>query len=98
ARRGCVLRAPAQGGIAVIGELGWSSANVVGGSMGGMIAQTMALEHPDRLRSLTSMASSPSARIGRAPIRLSVKVARLLQQPLDSAQDAGRQLVDLYKL
>jgi pimeloyl-ACP methyl ester carboxylesterase len=92
------LRDMAQDAIAVIDDLGWSSANVLGGSMGGMIAQTMAIEHPDRLRSLTSIASSPSARIGRAPIRLSIKVARLLQQPLDSAQDAGRQLVELYKI
>jgi pimeloyl-ACP methyl ester carboxylesterase len=92
------LRDMAQDAIAVIDDLGWPSANVVGGSMGGMIAQTMAIEHPGRLRSLTSIASSPSARIGRAPIRLSIKVARLLQQSLHSAQDAGRQLVDLYKI
>jgi pimeloyl-ACP methyl ester carboxylesterase len=63
-----------------------------------MIAQTMAIEHPERLRSLTSIASSPSARIGRAPIRLNIKVAGLLQQPLHSAQEAGQQLVELYKI
>jgi pimeloyl-ACP methyl ester carboxylesterase len=84
--------------IAVLDDLGWSSVNVVGGSMGGMIAQTMAIEHPGRVRSLTSIASSPSARIGRAPIRLSVKVAGLLQQPLHSAREAGQQLVELYKI
>jgi pimeloyl-ACP methyl ester carboxylesterase len=88
----------ARDAIAVIDDLGWSSVNVVGGSMGGMIAQTMAIEHPRRLRSLTSIASSPSARIGRAPIRLSIKVARLLQQPVHSAEEAGRQLVELYKV
>jgi hypothetical protein len=63
-----------------------------------MIAQTMAIEHPGRLRSLTSIASSPSALLGRAPIRLNIKVARLLQQPLRSAEEAGHQLVELYKI
>lgn len=38
--------------------LGLPSAHVVGMSMGGMIAQTFAIEHPTRLRSLVSFASS----------------------------------------
>jgi pimeloyl-ACP methyl ester carboxylesterase len=38
------------------------SAHVVGASMGGMIAQILAIEHPDRVRSLTSMLSSPGGR------------------------------------
>jgi len=38
--------------------LGIDSAHVVGASMGGMIAQTIAIEHPTRVRTLTSVMST----------------------------------------
>lgn len=38
--------------------LGFKSAHIVGVSLGGMIAQTMAIEYPARVRSLTSMMST----------------------------------------
>ena len=42
-----------------MGELGATRAHVIGISMGGMIAQYLTAWHPDRVRSLTLMSSSP---------------------------------------
>jgi pimeloyl-ACP methyl ester carboxylesterase len=46
----------------LLDALGIASAHVVGASMGGFIAQTLAIEHPARVRSLTSIMSSTGDR------------------------------------
>jgi pimeloyl-ACP methyl ester carboxylesterase len=51
----------------LLGELGLGAAHVVGVSMGGMIAQALAIEHPTQVRSLVSiMSTTGNRRVGGA--------------------------------
>jgi len=53
--------------VGLLDALGLQSAHLVGASMGGMIAQTVAIEHPDRVRSLTSiMSTTGDSKVGGA--------------------------------
>ena len=46
-------------GFAVLDAVGADQAHVAGWSMGGMIVQTMAIRHPERILSMTSVMSAP---------------------------------------
>jgi pimeloyl-ACP methyl ester carboxylesterase len=50
--------------IAVLDAMGWDSAHIYGQSLGGVLAQRIALRHPGRVRSLTSCAALPSDATG----------------------------------
>jgi pimeloyl-ACP methyl ester carboxylesterase len=55
--------------IAVLDAVGWDSAHIYGQSLGGVLAQRIALRHPDRVRSLTSCAALPSDATGARALR-----------------------------
>jgi len=50
--------------VAVLDALGWQRAHIFGASLGGIIAQRIALRHPDRVLSVVSAMGMPSDAVG----------------------------------
>jgi len=70
--------------MAVLDAVGAKRAHVVGASLGGMIAQTVAIDHPSRVQSLTSIMSTTGARTVGLPTPGILK-ASLAPRPADRA-------------
>jgi pimeloyl-ACP methyl ester carboxylesterase len=78
----------------LLDALALDSAHVVGASMGGMIAQTLAIEHPDRVRSLISIMSTTGDReVGQSTAEA---LAALLSPPPRSREEAMDRAVSLF--
>ena len=82
--------------VGLLDALGLDAVHVVGASMGGMIAQTVAIEHPQRVRSLTSiMSTTGDAAVGRAT---EAAMSVLLAPPATNLEEALERTVKTYKV
>jgi pimeloyl-ACP methyl ester carboxylesterase len=82
--------------IGLCDSLGLARAHVVGASMGGMIAQTIAYRHPARVKSLVSIMSSTGS--PSVPPAKPEVVGRLMMPPPESRQAAIDQSVETWKV
>jgi len=82
--------------VGLLDALSIERAHVVGMSMGGMIAQTVAIEHPGRVLSLTSIMSNPGDRKnGRIAPSILPKLAKMKTPTRETAADRS---VEMFKL
>ena len=82
--------------MSLLDALGLQSAHLVGASMGGMIAQTAAIEHPLRVRSLTSIMSTTGDRsVGQATPRA---LSALLSPPAATRAEAIERTVSIVRV
>jgi pimeloyl-ACP methyl ester carboxylesterase len=80
-------------GIGVLDGLNVDAAHVVGASLGGMIAQHMAIHHPARVRSLCSIMSAPTGDMSSDPPSAEAN-AVLLREPARSRAEAVTRAID----
>ncbi|MFL5838932.1 MAG: alpha/beta fold hydrolase [Thermoleophilaceae bacterium] len=86
----------AQDAVGLLDHLGIERAHVVGASMGGMIGQHLAFEHPARVLSLASIMSGAGGRVAGAP-RLSILPLFLARPPEEGKEAYVERAVKLFK-
>jgi pimeloyl-ACP methyl ester carboxylesterase len=82
--------------VGLMDHLGFESAHIVGASMGGMVAQTMAIEHPERVRSLVSIMANTGSRWTGMPSRRAMAV--LLAPPPHSREEAVERTLRTFRV
>ena len=82
--------------VGLLDHLEVDAAHVVGASMGGMIAQTIAAQHPDRVLSLCSIMSSPGGRRVATMPRMSV-IGTLLARPPKEREAYAEHVAKLFE-
>ena len=83
-------------------EIGVDSAHVVGISLGGMIAQSMAIHFPERVRSLSCIASTPKFRLLPPPwgsaLRVQGQMLRMSLSPGRTMKEHVERSMPLWRL
>jgi pimeloyl-ACP methyl ester carboxylesterase len=86
-------------GIGLLDALGIASAHIVGASMGGGIVQQMAIEFPERVRSLCSVMSTTSGPgLPPPPPELLAAAAKLAAEPVTDRQAVIEQAVETARI
>jgi pimeloyl-ACP methyl ester carboxylesterase len=82
--------------VGLMDALGLDSAHLVGASMGGTIAQTVAIEHPHRVRTLTSiMSTTGSPSVGQPS---AAAMAAILAPPATDREGAIARTIGAYRV
>lgn len=86
--------------VAVLDDLGWSSAHLLGESLGATLAQLVAIHHPSRVRSLVSaMAGGTGGALSNLRNLKIGTLLRLATKRYDNTREGDvRRLVDTYLL
>jgi pimeloyl-ACP methyl ester carboxylesterase len=91
-----LLRDMARDSFGLMDQIGIESAHVAGASMGGMIAQTMAIERPERVRSAVSIMSTTGSRwVGMPSFRA---FSALLAKPPRSRDEMIERTLRTFKV